>query len=328
MTGVAGKVETERSMSSAAASPLVSVVIPTFARAELVQRAIRSVFAQTHRNIEVIVVVDGDDPETASALAKIADPRFRYIVHEVQQGAGPARDTGALAARGEWVAFLDDDDDWLPTKIERQLALAPADRPALLMTLFRCISPDGDLVKPARLYKGSEPIDEWLFDRHSWARGGEGMLQTSALMLPRSLFEDLRFKDTKQHEEWELAIRAVKEHGCEFVIVPEPLVNYYVPTNAPSLSKTYTWQRSLEWANGMTGVMTPRAYAGFCLTVVTQAVSWTKQPRAYVELFRAAFARGRPTARQLFAFAMIIATPHRLRKALRGLAGRTSARNG
>jgi glycosyltransferase involved in cell wall biosynthesis len=310
------------------ASPLVSVVIPTFARAGLVQRAIRSVFAQTHRNLEVIVVIDGDDPATEAALAKIDDPRFRFIVHEVQQGAGPARDTGALAARGEWVAFLDDDDDWLPTKLERQLALAPAGRPALLMTLFRCISPDGDLVKPARLYQGREPIDEWLFDRHSWARGGEGMVQTSALMLPRTLFDHLRFKDTKQHEEWELAIRAVKEHGCEFVIVPEPLVNYYVPTNAPSLSKTYTWQRSLEWANSMSGVMTPRAYAGFCLTVVTQAVSWTKQPRAYLELTRAAFANGRPTARQVFAFAMIVATPHRLRRTLRGLAGRKSVAGG
>lgn len=309
------------------ASPLVSVVIPTFARAELVQRAIRSVFAQTHRNLEVIVVVDGDDPATAAALSKIDDPRFRFIVHDVQQGAGPARDTGALAAKGAWVAFLDDDDDWLPTKLERQLAMAPKDRPALLMTLFRCISPDGDLVKPARLYRGTEPIDEWLFDRHSWAGGGEGMLQTSALMMPRALFDHLRFKDTKQHEEWELAIRAVKEHGCEFVIVPEPLVNYYVPTNAPSLSKTYTWQRSLQWANSMTGVMTPRAYAAFCLTVVTQAVSWTKEPHAYVELVRAAFARGRPTARQVFAFSMIVATPHKLRRTLRGLAGRKGRRD-
>ncbi|WP_176500740.1 glycosyltransferase family 2 protein [Sphingomonas sp. HMP9] len=305
--------------------PMVSVVIPTFGRATLVERAIRSVFAQTHQTTEVIVVIDGDDPTTVATLERLGDPRLRWIVHANQQGAGPARDTGAAASAGEWVAFLDDDDEWLPTKLERQLAAAPSDRPALLMTLFRWVSPRGDFVKPARPYSGSEPIDEWLFDRHSWMQGGEAMLQTSALMAPRALFERLRFRDTKQHEEWELAIRAVKEHGYVFITVPEPLVIYYVPTSAPSLSKTYTWQRSLEWIDSLGDLITPRAYAGFCLTVVTQGLTGSKAPFALIALLRAAFRHGHPTARQLFAFGLIAAIPHRLRSWARAYAKRSAA---
>lgn len=302
---------------------LVSAVIPTFGRPALVQRAIRSVFAQTHRVDEVIVVIDGDDPATVAGLKAIDDPRLRWIVHPIQSGAGPARDTGAEAATGDWIAFLDDDDEWLPTKIERQLAAAPADGRALLMTQFRCLGSGGmDLVKPTRPYTGGEPIDEWLFDRHSWMHGGEAMLQTSGLMMPRAMFDQLRFRDTKQHEEWELAIRAVKELGYRFVIVPDPLVIYYVPDDKPSLSKTYTWQRSLQWIDSIRGLVTPRAYAGFCLTVVTQGLSASEAGIARRTLRQSAFRHGRPTARQLFAFVLIGFVPHQIRKSVRAKAGR------
>jgi glycosyltransferase involved in cell wall biosynthesis len=304
----------------------VSVVIPTFGRPMLVARAIRSAFAQTHRRIEIIVVIDGEDPATVATLEAIDDPRLRWIVHPERRGAGPARDTGALAATGEWVAFLDDDDEWLPTKLERQIAAAPADGRALLMTLFRVVSPRGELVKPVRPYSGREPIDEWLFDRHSWLRGGEAMLQTSGLMMPAATFDHLRFRDTKQHEEWELAIRAVKELGYAFIIVAEPLVVYYEPTaDTPSLSKTYTWQRSLEWIDGLRGLVTPRGYAGFCLTVATQGLAGPGALHAFRTLLRAAFRHGRPTVRQLFAFVLIVAIPHRRRNQLRSFFGRRAA---
>ncbi len=303
---------------------LVSVVIPTFGRPALVERAIRSALAQTHPIHEVIVVIDGDDPATISQLKKIDDPRLRWIVHSVQSGAGPARDTGVDAASGEWVAFLDDDDEWLPTKIERQLAAAPADKRALLMTLFRCLSSSATLIKPTRPYANGEPIDEWLFDRHSWFRGGEAMLQTSALMAPREMFEHLRFRDTKQHEEWELAIRAVKELGYSFITVPEALVVYYVPGDGPSLSKTYTWQRSLAWIDGLRGLVTPRAYAGFCLTVVTQGLAGPDVAFARRTLRQSAFRHGRPTARQVFAFVLIGLVPQSFRKKVRARIGRAA----
>lgn len=301
--------------------PLVSAVIPTFGRAALVRRAVVSALAQTHSEIEVVVVVDGDDPETVATLAAVADPRLRVLVNAAKLGARATRDAGVDAARGDWIAFLDDDDEWLPAKIERQLAIAPADGRAVLATMYRVVSPLGTLIRPARPHDGRQPIDEWLFGRATWTKGGEAMLQCSALMFPRAMFARLRFADTGQHEDWELAIRAVKSLGYRFLMVPEALTVYHLST-AASLSKTFAWRGSLEWIDRLRDVVSPRAYAGFCLTVVTQGLPATGRTRARATLLRAALRHGQADAKQLFAFALIGAVPHEWRKAVRAVAGR------
>ena len=106
---------------------LVSVIIPTTGRPKLVLRALASVLGQTHGELEVIVVVDGPNPETIAALGGIADPRVRVLQNRESLGPGPARNIGAAQARGEWIAFLDDDDEWMPQKLEIQLAGASVD---------------------------------------------------------------------------------------------------------------------------------------------------------------------------------------------------------
>jgi glycosyltransferase involved in cell wall biosynthesis len=295
--------------------PEVSVVIPTFGRPVPLTRAVASALAQTLRDVEVIVVVDGHDPSTVAALEAIDNPRLRWIVHDEGQGAGAARNTGARAARAPWIAFLDDDDEWAPTKLARQVAAAPA-RDALVITLYRVSGPLGTLIKPGRPHRDAEPVDEWLFDRHSWLRGGEAMLQTSAMMVPSRLFERHGFTIRGQHEDWEFAIRAVKQHGLRLVTVAEPLTTYHL-NPAASLSKTFNWRASLDWIDTMRDVVTPRAYSGFCLTVATQGLADRDRRTAFATLHAAARRHGAPTARQRFAFALIRLIPHDLRQRLR-----------
>jgi glycosyltransferase involved in cell wall biosynthesis len=300
--------------------PLVSVVIPTFGRPDLVQRAVHSALAQTMSDLEVIVVVDGDDPPTQTALATIADRRLTVLVQPSKGGAARTRDAGALAATGAWVAFLDDDDEWLPEKLERQLAIAPA-TPAILMTRSRVVTPAGTFVRPSEPYEGDEPVDEWLFGRRHWLKGGPGFLQTSSLMMPRVLFDRLLFRDTRQHEEWELVIRACKELGYTLVTSLEPTVIHYDGFATASLSKSYTWRQSLEWADSMGSLLTRRAYAGFLLvTVARVAAAYGNKRGAFSALLRAAVRRGRPTARQLFAFALLAGVPDAARRRLRARA--------
>lgn len=98
--------------------PLVSVVIPTHNRAELLDTALRSVFSQTYRDFEVIVVDDGSIDHTYDVVARYGD-RVRYIYQE-SQGPSRARNAGILASSGSYVAFLDDDDIWYPRKLELQ----------------------------------------------------------------------------------------------------------------------------------------------------------------------------------------------------------------
>ena len=104
-------------------SPLVSVVIPTYNRADLVPRAIDSVLAQSYAPLEVIVVDDASTDGTAAALAGIADPRLTYIRHGANRGVSAAQNTGIRASKGELVAFLGDDDTWLPGKLAKQVPL-------------------------------------------------------------------------------------------------------------------------------------------------------------------------------------------------------------
>lgn len=98
--------------------PTVSVVVPTFNRAGLVVNALESVYAQTYRDYEVIVVDDGSTDDTRHKLQPYMD-RIRYIYQD-NQGASAARNAGIKVARGEWISTLDSDDMWLPTKLERQ----------------------------------------------------------------------------------------------------------------------------------------------------------------------------------------------------------------
>jgi glycosyltransferase involved in cell wall biosynthesis len=110
-------------------APLVTVVISTWNRAHLVGRAIRCALAQTVEDIEVVVVDDGSTDATAVVLAGIDDHRLRRARHEHNHGISRTRNTAIGLARGDWIAFLDDDNEWPPDYLERQLAVAKS-RPA------------------------------------------------------------------------------------------------------------------------------------------------------------------------------------------------------
>ena len=111
-------------------SPTVSVVIPTYNRAHLLGRAIQSVLDQTYQDFELIVVDDGSTDNTEGIVNGFGDHRIRYIRHKENRGAAAARNTGIEAARGEYIAFQDSDDEWLPDKLEKQIRVfenAPQD---------------------------------------------------------------------------------------------------------------------------------------------------------------------------------------------------------
>jgi glycosyltransferase involved in cell wall biosynthesis len=108
--------------------PKVSVVIPTRDRWTRLIRTLKGALAQEDVEHEVIVVDDGSRDETPERLAQVADPRLRIVRHERSRGVSGARNAGVAEARGEWLAFLDDDDLWAPHKLRAQVAAATARR--------------------------------------------------------------------------------------------------------------------------------------------------------------------------------------------------------
>jgi glycosyltransferase involved in cell wall biosynthesis len=109
-----------------AAGPAVSVITPTVDRLDFLRRALDSVLAQTYGDLEAVVVVDGPSPKVAAFVAAHPDPRVRLVQRKERGGAAAARNTAIAASRGRYIGFLDDDDIWLPTKLERQVPLLDA----------------------------------------------------------------------------------------------------------------------------------------------------------------------------------------------------------
>lgn len=103
--------------------PKVSVIIPTYNRARYLHRAIQSVLDQRFPDLEIIVVDDASTDDTAQVIEGFRDPRIRYFRHNTNRREAASRNTGVQNAVGDYIAFLDDDDVWLPDKLAIQVNL-------------------------------------------------------------------------------------------------------------------------------------------------------------------------------------------------------------
>ncbi|OHB60615.1 MAG: hypothetical protein A2167_08970 [Planctomycetes bacterium RBG_13_46_10] len=110
-------------MSEAKNRPPISVIIPTYNRSQLIGRSIKSVLNQTYRNFELIIVDDGSTDNTEEVVASFKDERVRYVRREENGGEAAARNTGIKAARYDYIAYQDSDDEWLPEKLALQVEL-------------------------------------------------------------------------------------------------------------------------------------------------------------------------------------------------------------
>lgn len=148
------------------AEQLVSVIIPTYNRASKCVEAVQSVLAQTHRQVEVLVIDDGSTDDTESRLSAM-DGRIRYLRQE-NAGVSAARNRGLVEARGAYVAFLDSDDRWMPWKLEAQLnILTQFPEAGMVWTDMTAVDEDGNVVSDTYLttmyhaYRYFDPDRDW-----------------------------------------------------------------------------------------------------------------------------------------------------------------------
>ena len=123
--------------------PSVSVIIPTFDRADHLVRAVRSCLAQTHAVLEVLVCEDGSTDAVAEGIRSLGDPRVRWVPGPHAGLPAVPRNRGLGLAKGEWIAFLDDDDTWMPQKLEQQFERLAASGARFSCTNAQRIGSDG-----------------------------------------------------------------------------------------------------------------------------------------------------------------------------------------
>jgi glycosyltransferase involved in cell wall biosynthesis len=301
---------------------LVSTIIPTRNRSRIVARAVHSALNQSFRSIEVIVVVDGPDEKTAQVLAQIEDPRLCIVTLPQSVGAPEARNAGVRRARGSWIAFLDDDDEWLPAKLERQIEASHASRwkdPIVSCSLV-AKRPEGDVVSPRRGPVPGESVAEYLFLR-KLSELSEIRLQTSTLMTTKKLLMRVPWRNCA-HDEWDLLLRASAIEGVGLAFVPEPLVIWHSDAGLARLSRAkWGWRRSAEWFRSVRSLVGPRTYASFLLSTFS---IWARNEgdwKAFFGLPFEAISLGQPTIPRLLIHAARWLVPRRLRQSLKAILG-------
>lgn len=186
--------------------PLVTVVVPTYNRACQLIVALRSILAQSYRELEIVVVDDCSTDDTREAVNSFGESRIRYIRHSKRRNGAAARNTGIRNARGDYVAFLDSDDRWLPDHLIRKIQLLQETGAKGVFgsfnlawtdttTAFRCIpKPDG------------MPMAEYILSSFP------GDARTSTFVFEKPALRKVMFDASlEKHQDWDLAIRFADE---------------------------------------------------------------------------------------------------------------------
>jgi glycosyltransferase involved in cell wall biosynthesis len=207
--------EREKQMAE---KPMVSVVIPVHNGAHYIATAVRSALVQTQPAAEVIVVDDGSEDDLDKELAPFAGKI--KLLHQERKGVSAARNNGIQHAQGEWIAFLDHDDEWLPNKLEKQLPLAG--RPEVGI-IYCDLEVFGEYAKPSWFAEREMPRGKII--RDLLARNF--IFPSTALVRRQALVEAGGFDESITHlQDWDMWLRLAER--WEAASVPEPLILYRV----------------------------------------------------------------------------------------------------
>lgn len=187
---------------------MISVIIPSYNREKTIGRTIDSVLNQTFKDIEVIIVDDCSIDNTTAIVSAYNDSRIHYIKHEQNRGACAARNTGVKYAKGEYIAFQDSDDEWMPDKLEKQMDCLEKDKAEICISRF--LSRDVDSHREEVHPFGEVRLDEEHFLERSY-------ISTQVLFGYKYCFLDEKFDESLPRlQDWELSLRLIRKYRITF----------------------------------------------------------------------------------------------------------------
>ena len=195
-------------------SPKVSVVITTYNRASLLPRAVNSILNQTYADYEIIIVDDCSTDNTQQVVADLSDPRIHHFMHDQNRGVSAARNTGIANARGEYIAFLDDDDEYVPTRLEHQVALLDAFPSDIAMVYGLTITHDDSSPQGNRRRRGRHLTDDVFED----ALAGDNITGSISFLARTSAVREIGGfdEDLKLYEDRFFTCRILQEYRIAF----------------------------------------------------------------------------------------------------------------
>lgn len=250
---------------------LVSVIIPTYKRTTQTVRAVQSALAQVDQPVEVIVVDDCSPEADFRALeqALAAFTSVKLMRAPRNGGAATARNIGADAAKGPYIAFLDSDDLWYPDKLARQMAVlrqsrgdAADARPVLVFSSARLeYEIEGASVNPTRAPAPGERMDEYMFVSSQ-------DVQTSGWLMLKQDFDRVRFTNgLKRHQDLDFVVRA-QAQGFRFRFTPGPLYDRTNDSHTAHVGAVRNDGFSAQWLRTVRPLLTNKAYHRFRLNVI------------------------------------------------------------
>lgn len=212
---------------------LVSIITPSYNTARFIPETINSVLAQTYTNWEMIIVDDCSKDDTDAVVSRFSDPRIRYLKNEKNSGAAVSRNRALREAKGKWIAFLDSDDLWEPTKLEKQIRFMEEKNCHFSYTNYTEIDDDGNSL--GTVWTGPKKISKLAMYSFNYM----GCL---TVMYDRDYVGLIQIADLKKRNDYAMWVKVVKK--CPAYLLDEVLATYRVRSTGSIMDrKKSPWAR-------------------------------------------------------------------------------------
>lgn len=214
---------------------LVSIIMPSWNTANYIGESIRSVLNQSYQNWELLIVDDCSTDNTKEIVLMFNDPRVKFFCNEKNSGAALTRNKALREAQGEWIAFLDSDDLWMPNKLEKQLNFMESNGYVLSYTEYEKIDEEDF---PLNIYvSGPEIINKRKMYRYDYI----GQL---TMMYNAKFFGLIQIKDIKKNNDYALRLQLFKKNQVKAHLLKENLAKYRIRKKSISHDKLIKKLRS------------------------------------------------------------------------------------
>ena len=255
---------------------LVSVIIPVYNVEKYIERTLKSVFKQTYSNIEIVLVDDQSIDNTAEIIKRNQEthPEIVYFLQPRNMGAGYARNKALELARGQYVAFLDADDMWKPTKIEKQVRLLEEKRGSFCFTAIEMVDGEYRLIKRKRTVR--DVIDYKFLLSNT-------MIPTSGVMVDRWIKGDFRMHLRRGGQDYATWLELLRD-GTKAYGIDEALVSYRIDGESLSSNKLKSIIQIWEIQTKDEGIIAPIVVINLCKWMVNSIKKYEVNPIVLIKL--------------------------------------------